>query len=53
MLYTCGDIMTNTTTTVFANNATQAVRLLTKACLPDEVKRVMMRVRLSRASLRQ
>jgi len=37
--------MTISATTVFTNNRTQAVRLPAEARLPDEVKRVMVRVR--------
>ena len=37
--------MTIAATTVFTNNRTQAVRLPAEARLPDEVKRVMVRVR--------
>ena len=37
--------MTIAATTVFMNNRTQAVRLPAEARLPDEVKRVMVRVR--------
>jgi antitoxin VapB len=37
--------MTLSATTVFTNNRTQAVRLPAEARLPDEVKRVMVRVR--------
>ena len=38
-------MMTIAATTVFMNNRTQAVRLPAEARLPDEVKRVMVRVR--------
>ena len=38
-------MMTIAATTVFTNNRTQAVRLPAEARLPDEVKRVMVRVR--------
>ena len=37
--------MSITTTTVFTNNRTQAVRLPAEARLPDEVKKVNVRVR--------
>ena len=37
--------LTIAATTVFTNNRTQAVRLPAEARLPDEVKRVMVRVR--------
>lgn len=37
--------MTIAVTTVFTNNRTQAVRLPAEARLPDEMKRVMVRVR--------
>ena len=37
--------MTITITTVFSNNRTQAVRLPAEARLPDEVKRVIVRIR--------
>jgi antitoxin VapB len=37
--------MTLAVTTVFTNNRTQAVRLPADARLPDEIKRVMVRVR--------
>ena len=37
--------MTIAITTVFTDNQTQAVRLPAEARLPDEVKRVMVRVR--------
>ena len=37
--------MTITITTVFSNNRTQAVRLPAEARLPEEVKRVIVRIR--------
>jgi antitoxin VapB len=37
--------MTITITTVFSNNRTQAVRLPAEARLPEEVKRVIIRIR--------
>ena len=37
--------MTIAITTVFSNNRTQAVRLPAEARLPDEVKRVIVRIR--------
>ena len=37
--------MTIAITTVFTNNRTQAVRLPTEARLPDEVKKVVVRIR--------
>ncbi len=37
--------MAITTSTVFTNNRTQAVRLPAEARLPDEVKKVIVRVR--------
>ena len=37
--------MTIAITTVFANNRTQAVRLPAEARLPDEVKKVIVRIR--------
>ena len=37
--------MTIAITTIFTDNQTQAVRLPAEARLPDEVKRVMVRVR--------
>jgi antitoxin VapB len=37
--------MTITVTTVFTNNRSQAVRLPAEARLPDEVKKVVVRIR--------
>lgn len=37
--------MTITMTTVFTNNRTQAVRMPTEARLPDEIKKVCVRIR--------
>ena len=37
--------MTIAITTVFSNNRTQAVRLPAEARLPDEIKRVIVRIR--------
>ena len=37
--------MAITTSTVFTNNRTQAVRLPAEARLPDEVKKVIVRIR--------
>jgi hypothetical protein len=45
--------MTLAVTTVFTNNRTQAVRLPAEARLPDDVKRVMVRVRVESALLRR
>lgn len=40
-----GSIMTIAITTVFTNNRSQAVRLPAEARLPDEVKKVIVRIR--------
>jgi len=49
MLYTIaiyiGEVMTIAITTVFTNNRSQAVRLPAEARLPDEVKKVIVRIR--------
>jgi antitoxin VapB len=49
MLYTCAVYkeisMTIAITTVFTNNRTQAVRMPAEARLPDEVKKVIVRIR--------
>jgi antitoxin VapB len=49
MLYTyaiyMGVSMTIAITTVFTNNRTQAVRMPAEARLPDEVKKVIVRIR--------
>ena len=45
MLYTQERMMTIVITTVFTNNRSQAVRLPAEARLPDEVKKVIVRIR--------
>jgi antitoxin VapB len=45
MLYTWEQVMTIAITTVFTNNRSQAVRMPAEARLPDEVKRVIVRIR--------
>jgi antitoxin VapB len=45
MPYTEEGIMTIAITTVFTNNRSQAVRLPAEARLPDEVKKVIVRIR--------
>ncbi len=45
MLYTQERMMTIAITTVFTNNRSQAVRLPAEARLPDEVKKVIVRIR--------
>ena len=45
MLYTFGGYMAISITTVFTNNRTQAVRLPAEARLPEDVKKVVVRIR--------
>jgi antitoxin VapB len=45
MPYTEESVMTIAITTVFTNNRSQAVRLPAEARLPDEVKKVIVRIR--------
>ena len=45
MLYTKEDAMTIAITTVFTNNRSQAVRMPAEARLPDDVKKVIVRIR--------
>jgi antitoxin VapB len=45
MPYTEEGVMTIAITTVFTNNRSQAVRLPAEARLPDEVKKVIVRIR--------
>ena len=44
-IYTQERMMTIAITTVFTNNRSQAVRLPAEARLPDEVKKVIVRIR--------
>ena len=44
-IYKKGGVMSIAITTVFTNNRSQAVRLPAEARLPDEVKKVIIRIR--------